>query len=67
MEVQKSLVYFTTALKDNQIVLQKTFKGCKFKQYARCLKFSEDDIDLLEDVIIEINRQLKWLRCTELF
>lgn len=55
MEVQKSLVYFTTALKDNQIVLQKILRIANATG-GGVLKFSEDDIDLLEDVIIE-NKQ----------
>ncbi len=56
MEVQKSLVYFTTALKDNQIVLQKLLRLANSNSIQGALKFSEDDIDLLEDVIIE-NKQ----------
>ena len=56
MEVQKSLVYFTTALKDNQIVLQKLLRMANSANMQGALKFSEDDIDLLEDVIIE-NKQ----------
>lgn len=57
-EVQKSLVYFTTALKDNYIVLQKIMRlaqGTKNPMF----KFSEDDIDLLEDVIIENKQALE--------
>ncbi len=60
MEVQKSLVYFTTALKDNQIVLQKILRIANSpnmqNMQSNVLKFSEDDIDLLEDVIVE-NKQ----------
>ena len=57
MEVQKSLVYFTTALKDNQVVLQKILRIANAsKGQGGILKFTEDDIDLLEDVIIE-NKQ----------
>ena len=54
--MQKSLVYFTTALKDNQIVLQKILRLANSPAMQGVLKFSEDDIDLLEDVIIE-NKQ----------
>ncbi len=54
-ESQKSLVYFTTALKDNYIVLQKILRLSKSDSIP-FLKLSEDDIDLLEDVIIE-NKQ----------
>lgn len=58
MEVQKALVYFTTALKDNQIVLQKILRLANSSniQGQGVFKFTEDDIDLLEDVIIE-NKQ----------
>ncbi len=52
-EMQKSLVYFTTALKDNYIMLQKIMRLTKSTKQNSLLKFSEDDIDLLEDVIIE--------------
>lgn len=57
-EVQKSLVYFTTALKDNYNVLLKIMRLSKSTNPITMglLKFSEDDIDLLEDVIIE-NKQ----------
>ena len=56
MEIQKSLVYFTTALKDNQLVLQKLLRMVNTQSLQRILKFTEDDIDMLEDVIIE-NKQ----------
>ena len=56
MEIQKSLVYFTTALKDNQLVLQKLLRMVHTENLQRILKFTEDDIDMLEDVIIE-NKQ----------
>ncbi len=55
-ELQKSLVYFTTALKDNNMVLQKILRLTKTGSAASVMKFTEDDIDMLEDVIIE-NRQ----------
>lgn len=58
MEIQKSLVYFTTALKDNQLVLQKLLRivNANTGNLQSILKFTEDDIDMLEDVIIE-NKQ----------
>lgn len=58
MEIQKSLVYFTTALKDNQLVLQKLLRMVNVNtvNLQRIVKFTEDDIDMLEDVIIE-NKQ----------
>lgn len=56
MEIQKSLVYFTTALRDNQLVLQKLIRLVRAKTINSILPFSEDDIDLLEDIMIE-NKQ----------
>ena len=56
MEIQKSLVYFTTALRDNQLVLEKILRMTKSPASARLLVFTEDDTDLLEDVIVE-NKQ----------
>ena len=58
-EVQKSLVYFTTALKDNYIVLQKILRLTQSSKQNSLLKFNEDDIDLLEDVIIENKQALE--------
>ena len=58
-EVQKSLVYFTTALKDNYIVLQKIMRTTQSAKASPLFKFSEDDIDLLEDVIIENKQALE--------
>lgn len=58
-EVQKSLVYFTTALKDNYMVLQKIMRISQSSKQNSLLKFSEDDIDLLEDVIIENKQALE--------
>ena len=49
MELEKSLVYFTTSLRANEVVLEKLLKTESVKQYP-------EDADLLEDVIIE-NRQ----------
>lgn len=46
LTLEKSLVYFTTALKSNELVLEKL-------QKERAFKLSEDDIDLLEDTITE--------------
>ena len=56
MEIQKSLVYFTTALKDNQLVLQKLLRMVHTESLQWIPQFTEDDIDMLEDVIIE-NKQ----------
>lgn len=49
LNLQKSLVYFTTSLKTNLVVTQKITKGHHLRLY-------EEDQELLEDVIIE-NRQ----------
>ena len=49
LELEKSLVYFTTSLRANEMVLEKMMRMEKIKQY-------QEDKDLLEDVIIE-NKQ----------
>ena len=49
MGLEKSLVYFTTSLRSNEVVLEKLLRSEKIKKYP-------DDEDLLEDVIIE-NKQ----------
>ncbi|WP_313340392.1 magnesium transporter CorA family protein [Sedimentibacter sp.] len=49
MDLEKSLVYITTALKANQVVLEKILRINIIKKYS-------EDEDLLEDVIIE-NKQ----------
>lgn len=46
---EKSLVYFTTSLKSNEVVMEKTLRG-------KIIKLYEEDEDLLEDAIIE-NKQ----------
>ena len=49
LELEKSLVYFTTSLRSNEVVLEKLLKTDAIKQYP-------EDTELLEDVIIE-NKQ----------
>lgn len=49
LNLEKSLVYFTTSLKSNEIVMEKTMRG-------KIIKLYEDDEDILDDAIIE-NRQ----------
>ena len=49
LEIEKTLVYFITSLKANDLVLEKLSKGSIFSLY-------EEDLDLLEDAIIE-NKQ----------
>jgi magnesium transporter len=46
LKYQKSLVYFTTALKGNEFMLERLQRGQLFRMYP-------DDEDLLEDVITE--------------
>lgn len=46
---EKSLVYFTTSLKANEVVMEKTLRG-------KIIKLYDEDEDLLEDAIIE-NKQ----------
>ena len=49
LELEKSLVYFTTSLRANEVVLEKLMKSEGIKKYP-------EDTELLEDVIIE-NKQ----------
>lgn len=49
LELEKSLIYFSTSLKANELVLNKMLRTGSIKKYP-------EDEDLLEDVIIE-NRQ----------
>lgn len=49
LELEKSLVFFTTSLKSNEVVLEKLLKTNAIKKYP-------DDEDLIEDAIVE-NKQ----------
>ena len=49
LDLEKSLVYFTTSLKSNEVVMEKTTRG-------KIIKLYEEDEDVLEDAIIE-NKQ----------
>ena len=49
LTLEKSLVYFTTSLKSNEVVMERTLRG-------KIIKLYEEDEDLLEDAIIE-NKQ----------
>ena len=49
LSLEKSLVYFTTSLKSNEVVMEKTLRG-------KIIKLYEEDEDILEDAIIE-NKQ----------
>lgn len=50
--LQKSLVYFSTSLKSNEITLEKILRG-------RVIKLYEEDQDLLEDVLIEFKQAVE--------
>jgi magnesium transporter len=58
MEIQKTLVYFSTTLKDNDIVLQKIMRMTKSTS-VNYLKTTEEDIDMLEDVIIDTRQAIE--------
>lgn len=49
--LEKSLVYFSTALKANEVTLEKILRG-------RLLKLYDEDQDILEDVLIEIRQAI---------
>ncbi len=49
LSLEKSLVYFTTSLKSNELVMEKTIRG-------KIIKLYDEDEEILEDAIIE-NRQ----------
>lgn len=55
-EIERSLVYFITALKDNNVVTEKLLRLRKTKNIQELITIDEEDEELLEDVIIE-NRQ----------
>ncbi|MBR2175717.1 MAG: magnesium transporter CorA family protein [Clostridia bacterium] len=49
LDIEKSLVYFSSSLKADEITLEKIMRG-------RHLKLYEEDQDLLEDVLIEVKQ-----------
>ena len=49
LSLEKGLVYFTTSLKSNELVMEKTMRG-------KIIKLYEEDEEILEDAITE-NRQ----------
>lgn len=49
LDIEKSLVYFSSSLKSDEITLEKIMRG-------RYIKLYDDDQDLLEDVLIEIKQ-----------
>ncbi|MDR2073917.1 MAG: magnesium transporter CorA family protein [Oscillospiraceae bacterium] len=52
LEIKKSLVYFSSSLKNIKITVEKIARG-------RFVKFCEEDRDLLDDAIIEINQAIE--------
>jgi magnesium transporter len=52
LSLEKTLVYFMTSLKANNVVMEKMLRLNYFKMY-------EDDQDLLDDVIIEIKQAIE--------
>ncbi len=52
LELEKSLVYFSTSLKANEVTLEKVLRG-------RIIKLYDEDQDLLEDVLIEVKQAIE--------
>lgn len=50
--LEKSLVYFSTSLKTNEIMMNKITRG-------KIIKLYEDDQDLIDDVLIEIHQAIE--------
>ncbi len=50
--LEKSLVYFSTSLKSNEVTLEKILRG-------RIIKLYEEDQDILEDVLIEVKQAIE--------
>ena len=55
LSLKKSLVYFTTSLKSNEVVMEKTLRGNLIKLY-------EEDEDILDDAIIENKQAIEMSR-----
>lgn len=53
LNIQKSLVFFTTSLKSNQMLLEKLRK-------TKIIKLDEEDQDWIDDVKLIINRLWTW-------
>ncbi len=52
LDLEKSLVYFSTSLKANEVTLEKILRG-------RIITLYEEDHDLLEDVLIEVRQAIE--------
>ena len=50
--LEKSLVYFSTSLKGNEVTLEKILRG-------RIIRLYEEDQDLLEDVLVEVKQAIE--------
>lgn len=50
--LEKSLVYFSTSLKANEVTLEKVYRG-------RIIKLYEEDEELLEDVLVEVKQAIE--------
>ena len=55
LSLEKGLVYFTTSLKSNEVVMEKTMRGSLIKLY-------DEDEDILEDAIIENKQAIEMAR-----
>ena len=55
LSLEKGLVYFTTSLKSNEVVMEKTMRGNLIKLY-------DEDEDILEDAIIENKQAIEMAR-----
>lgn len=55
LSIEKGLVYFTTSLKSNEVVMEKTMRGNLIKLY-------DEDEDILEDAIIENKQAIEMAR-----
>ena len=52
LDLEKSLVYFNTSMKANEVTLEKILRG-------RIITLYEEDHDLLEDVLIEVRQAIE--------
>ena len=52
LDIEKSLVYFSSSLKADEITMEKIMRG-------RAIKLYEEDQELLEDVLIEIKQAIE--------
>lgn len=55
LSLEKGLVYFTTSLKSNEVVMEKTMRGNLIKLY-------DEDEDILDDAIIENKQAIEMAR-----